>query len=109
MQIQSHVLTNNLDVMESLPFGQQDPCIVTDEQQYITNILGRTLGEHQDMIQIRDKKWEELSCNNEGRCNTFRFCSEWQDLHSWRHKDNLPIMISTVSVKYTILLPISGS
>ena len=23
--------------MESLPFGQQDSCIVTDEQQYITS------------------------------------------------------------------------
>ena len=59
--------------MESLPsLGLQDQCLVTDEQQYITNKFGRTLGEHQDMIQIRDKKWEELACINEGRCNALR-------------------------------------
>lgn len=48
-QIQWHALTNNWDVVESLPsLGLQDQCIVTDEQQYITN----KWAEHLENIKI---------------------------------------------------------
>ena len=59
----------NWDGVASLPFDQQEACIVTDEQ-FLYIISGwntrRTL-----RYDSRDKKREELACINEGRHNAF--------------------------------------
>ena len=60
---------NNWDGMESLPFGQQDACIVTDEQ--FLYIIGGRDTSRTSRYDSRDKKLEELACVNEGRFNSF--------------------------------------
>ena len=56
---------NNWDGMESLPFGQRDACIVTDEQ--LLYIIGGRDTRRTSRYDSRDKKWEELTCINEER------------------------------------------
>ena len=60
---------DNWDLMASLPFGQQDACIVTDEQ--FLYIIGGRRTSRTSRYDSRDKKLEELACVNEGRFNSF--------------------------------------
>ena len=60
---------DNWDGMASLPFGQKDACIVTDEQ--FLYIIGGRETSRTSRYNSRDKKLEELACVNEGRFNSF--------------------------------------
>ena len=57
------------DGMASLPFGQDDACIVTVEQ--VLYIIGGRGTRRTSRYDSRDKKWEALACINEGRYYAF--------------------------------------
>ena len=60
---------NSWDGMASLPFGQDDACIVTVEQ--VLYIIGGRGTRRTSRYDSRDKKWEALACINEGRYYAF--------------------------------------
>ena len=61
--------TDDWNGMESLPFGHQDACIVTDEQ-YLYMISGRNTS-RTSRYDSMNKKWEELAYVIKDRYNAF--------------------------------------
>ena len=60
---------NNWGGKESMAFRQQYPCIVTDEQ--FLYVIGGSETHRTSRYDSQDKKWEELACINEERCDAF--------------------------------------